>query len=145
LRLFQNSVPKYAQVRHGPIEYGKDIVVAVAENDHTTLRMYQAKCGDLKMAGWNGVKPQLEQMFQVPLDSFQLPISIDRRVGVIVWNGHANPHVEPVIEGWAAEQLRDHCHQFEFMHLDRVVNYIFDHHLVSALREALAEQNVTIV
>jgi hypothetical protein len=41
LRLFQNSVPKYAQIRHGPIEYGTDIAVVVGDKEQTLLCQYQ--------------------------------------------------------------------------------------------------------
>ena len=95
LRLFQNSVPCYAQIRHGPIEYGKDIAVAAQDGGQLVLRMYQAKCGDIKKSDWNGIRPQLEEIFQVPLKSFQIPSEVHRGVGILIWNGHADPHVEP--------------------------------------------------
>jgi len=43
------------------------------------------------------IRPQLEEIFQVPLESFQLPSPIHRRVGILVWNGHAESHVEPIM------------------------------------------------
>jgi hypothetical protein len=143
LRVFQNAVHHYAQIRHGPIEYGKDIAVVAEENQQMVLRMYQVKCGDIDRGEWNKVRPQAEEIFQVPLDSFQLPCQIDRRVGILIWNGHAKPHVEPVMQGWANDQTAlGRC--FEFMHLDRIVGYIFEHRLISALRDALAEERVQI-
>jgi hypothetical protein len=145
LRLFQNSVPRYAQVRHGPIEYGKDIVVAAEEGGELILRMYQAKCGDIKKPDWNTIRPQLEEIFQIPLSTFQIPIAVKRRVGILVWNGHAEPHVEPIMEGWKNDQHTAFQREYQFMHLDGIVGYIFDNRLVNALREALAEAGIAVV
>jgi hypothetical protein len=146
LRLFQNAVPAYAQIRHGPIEYGTDIGVLVTDKAQTVLRMYQAKCGNIETAGWDSkIRPQLEKMFQVPLDSFQLSSPIHHRVGILVWNGHAGPHVDPVMKGWAADQRKAFHRDFEFMNLDGLVNYIHNYWLVTALREALSEAGVPIV
>lgn len=142
LRLFQNSIPRYAQIRHGPIEYGKDIAVAVTVGDKLVLRMYQAKCGDIKKPDWAAIRPQLEEIFQVPMESFQIGAPVDRRVGILVWNGHAEPHVEPVMEGWKKDQLKMLQREYEFMHLDDVVNYILESRLISAFREAISEISI---
>jgi hypothetical protein len=143
LRLFQNSLPRYAQVRHGPIEYGKDIVVVAEERGELVMRMYQAKCGDIKKRDWNeNVRPQLEEMFQVPLETFQVPAHIRRRVGILVWNGHADPHVEPVMQAWKQDQLNAFHREYEFMHLDDIVRYVFENRLVTALRQAVEEGTV---
>jgi hypothetical protein len=141
LRLFQNSVPRYAQVRHGPIEYGKDIAVAEEEHGELVLRMYQAKCGDIKKRAWNNdIRPQLEEIFQVPLETFQLPLPIQRRIGILVWNGHADPHVDPVMQQWKQDQLDAFQREYEFMHLDDIVRYVLENRLVTGLRQALAEE-----
>jgi hypothetical protein len=140
LRLFQNSIPRYAQVRHGPIEYGKDIVVAAEDGGQLVLRMYQAKCGDIKKRDWNDIRPQLEEIFQVPLETFQIPFPIHRRVGILIWNGHVDPYVEPVMQAWKQDQWTAFQRKYEFMHLDDIVNYILDSRLVSAFREALVEE-----
>jgi hypothetical protein len=145
LRLFQNSVPCYAQIRHGPIEYGKDIVVAAQDGDQIVLRMYQAKCGDIKKSDWNGIRPQLEEIFQVPLKSFQIPSEVHRRVGILIWNGHADPHVEPVMEAWKNDQWAAFQREYEFMHLDATASYILDSRLVSAFRDALAEEGIAVL
>jgi hypothetical protein len=144
LRLFQNSVPRYAQITHGPLEHGKDIVVLVSENGKGVLRMYQLKCGDIKKAGWTAIRNQLEEMFQVPMESMQFSCPVDRRVGILVWNGHADAFVDPVMKGWAEAQKKSLGWEFEFMHLDDLVNYILDHRLVSAFRAAVAEAGVAI-
>jgi hypothetical protein len=145
LRLFQNSVPHYAQIRHGPIEYGKDIAVVAEEGGELVLRMYQAKCGDIKKAGWNEIRPQLEEAFQVPLDSFQLPSPLRRRVGILIWNGHADPHVEPIMQGWKQDQWAAFQREYDFIHLDGITNYILTNRLVSAFRESLTEVGIDIV
>jgi hypothetical protein len=144
LRLFQNSIPRYAQIRHGPIEYGKDIAVAAQDGDKLVLRLYQAKCGDIKKGDWNEIRPQLEEIFQVPLDSFQIPSPVHRRVGILIWNGHSEAHVEPVMQAWRNDQWTAFQREFEFMHLDDIVTYIVDSRLVSAFREALAEEGIPV-
>jgi hypothetical protein len=116
LRLFQNSVPRYAQIRHGPIEYGKDIAVAAADRGELVLHMYQVKCGDIKKPDWNKIRPQLEEIFQVPLDSPLLPSGVSRRVGILVWNGHADAHVEPIMRAWKNDQWTAYQREYEFMH-----------------------------
>src|SRR5205823_5881490 len=46
LRLMQAQMPLYAQIRHGPLEYGKDIAVLVEDDQALTrLEMYQVKAG----------------------------------------------------------------------------------------------------
>ncbi len=143
LRLLQGGLPLYAQIRHGPIEYGKDIVVLL-ENDEglVVLRQYQVKFGDINTKKWRESRDELEEIFLVPLSSFQLPMPPQLIEAVLVTNGHANPFVEPVMEGWFKEQ-RDTCErQVEFMHLDALVDWIVEHRLVNELRVALHEQGI---
>jgi hypothetical protein len=104
LRLMQAQLPLYAQRRHGPIEYGKDIVALVEVDGEHVLQMYQAKAGDITKSNWTKARDELEEMFQVDMSSVQLPVEPDRREGVLVFNGHINPYVEPVVEGWIKEQ-----------------------------------------
>jgi hypothetical protein len=140
-RLFQNQIPHYAQIRHGPIEYGKDIVVCISEpNESAVLRMYQVKCGDVTKDNWNKTcKPQLEEIFQVPMCKIQITETINKRIGILIWNGHLSPYVEAIINAWKKEQLEIFGRRFEFMNLDDIVNYIMDNRLVNALRAALSE------
>jgi hypothetical protein len=56
LRLLQAQLPLYAQIRHGPIEYGKDIAVLVETSDGLILRLYQVKVGDISKATWPSIK-----------------------------------------------------------------------------------------
>jgi hypothetical protein len=76
-------------------------------------------------------------MFQVDMSTVQLPIAPDERAGVLIFNGHLKDYVEPVVEGWLAEQRRDHHRSFEILHLDAIVKWIVDSRLLSDLREAL--------
>jgi hypothetical protein len=71
LRLMQAQLPLYAQVRHGPIEYGKDIVALVDRDGHHILLMYQAKAGDITKANWPKARDELEEMFQVDMSAVQ--------------------------------------------------------------------------
>lgn len=140
LRLFQEQIPQYAQIRHGPIEYGKDIAVVTNESDGVTLRWYQVKCGDVTRSKWYGeIRPQLEQMFQVPMPEFQVPTAINKRLGILVWNGHISPHVEDIVSAWQLEQRQAFGREYVFMNVDSIVNYVIDTRLVGALRSALNE------
>jgi hypothetical protein len=144
LRLLQSGLPLYAQIRHGPIEYGKDIVALLEVDGSIVLRHYQVKCGDIDKRKWRESKDEIEEMFLVPLNSFQLPLPPHRVEGVLVTNGHANPYVEPVIEGWLRSQHQDYERRVEFMHLDGLVDWIVEHRLVNELKSALHEQGVSI-
>ena len=46
------------------------------------------------------------------------------------------------MEGWLEEQKRDHDRDFEFMHLDSLVNWIINDRLVNELRAALDELGI---
>ena len=84
----------------------------------------------------------METMFQVPLTSFQLPIVPQRIEGALITNGHANPYIEPVIDGWLREQRETHKRLVEFMHLDALVDWITKGRLVNELRAALREHGI---
>jgi hypothetical protein len=144
LRLMQAQLPLYAQVRHGPIEYGKDIVALVDRDGHYILLMYQAKAGDITKANWPKARDELEEMFQVDMSAVQMPVGPDDREGILVFNGHLNPYVEPVVDGWLQEQRKDHRRTFTIMHLDSIVRWIVNKNLLSDLREALAELGIAI-
>ncbi len=133
------SPPSYAHIRHGPLEYGKDVVVLLAENGRHILRMYQAKCGEMTSAAWREARYQLEEMYQVDLATFQLPTPPDEREGILICNAHANTFVEPAMQGWFDEQERVHGRSFRFMHLDQVVNWIDTQRLYGAFRSACSE------
>jgi hypothetical protein len=145
IRLLQSapSPPTYAHIRHGPVEYGKDVVVLLEQDDRRVLRMYQAKCGDVKTPDWREARCQLEEMFQVEMSSFQLPVPPDAREGILICNGHAHPFVEPAMEGWFKEQLRDHGRTFRFMHLDDVVGWIDSQRLYSTFRRACSDLGIS--
>ena len=145
LRLMQAQLPLYAQRRHGPIEYGKDIVALVEVDGEHVLQMYQAKAGDITKSNWAKARDELDEMFQVDMSGVQLPVKPDRREGILVFNGHVNSYVEPVIEGWIKEQKDDHHRLFTIMHLDSIVRWIAEDNLVNELRQALAELGIGIV
>jgi hypothetical protein len=144
LRLLQSGLPFYAHIRHGPIEYGKDIVALLDVNGCAVLRHYQVKCGDIDKRKWRESKDEIEEMFLVPLSSLQLPVVPQRIEGVLVTNGHANPYVEPVIDGWLQSQREDHGRSVEFMHLDGLVDWIAEHRLLNELKRALQEQGIDV-
>jgi hypothetical protein len=142
LRLLQGGLPLYADIRHGPIEYGKDIVALLEVDGTVVLRHYQVKCGDIDKKKWRESKDEIEEMFLVPFNSFQLPVVPQRIEGVLITNGHANPYVEPVIDGWLQSQRLDQGRLVEFMHLDRLVDWIVEYRLVNELKLALKEQGI---
>ena len=144
LRLLQGTLPRYAQIRHGPIEYGKDIAALADDGGVSVLCLYQVKCGEMNTPKWRGARAELEEMFLVPMSEFQLPVSPQRIEGYLVTNGHANTHVEPVMEGWFEEQRRDHGRDITFMHLDKLVDWIFKVRLVNELRAALDEESIKV-
>jgi hypothetical protein len=142
LRLAQAELPRYAHIRHGPLEYGKDVVAVFEIGGRVVLRMWQAKIGDITVQRWRESRNELEEMYQVPLASFQIGVEVDEREGILICNAHANPHVEPVMAGWFAEQERDHHRQFQFMHLDTLVNWIIDNRLINEFRAVLDELGI---
>jgi hypothetical protein len=144
LRLMQAQLPLYAQRRHGPIEYGKDIVALVEVDGEHILQMYQVKAGGITKSNWAKARDELAEMFQVDMSSIQLPVKPDRREGILVFNGHINPYVEPVVEGWIKEQEDDHHRSYRTMHLDSIVRWIAEDNLVNELRQALAELGIGI-
>jgi hypothetical protein len=146
LRLLQASLPAYAQILHGPLEYGKDVVVLSEEGERPVLRMYQVKIGDMKTPVWRTARQELEEMFLVPLSEFVVgrwPEVVRR--GILVCNGHALSNVVPSMEGWFLEQKRAHGREFEFMHLDDIVKWIVRDRLVNEFRAALAEIGVRMM
>jgi hypothetical protein len=145
LRLLQASLPRYAQIRHGPMEFGKDLAVVVEEGDRQILRMYQVKCGEIDKKKWRQSRDELEEMFQVPLPAFQLAVDPDVREGVLVATGHANPFVEPVINAWFVEQRETLGRQVSFMHLDDLVSWIFRERLISEFKAALSELGIDVM
>jgi hypothetical protein len=146
LRLVQASLPAYAQILHGPLEYGKDVVVLSEEQGRRVLRMYQVKVGDITTPVWRNARQELEEMFLVPLSEFVVGSwpRIVRR-GILVCNGHPLSNVVPSMEGWFLAQKRDHGWELDFIHLDDIVRWIIRDRLVNEFRAALAEIGVAVV
>jgi hypothetical protein len=139
LRLEQASVPLYAQIRHGPIEFGKDVVALFEKDGQRILRMHQVKCGDLDKKTWREAQHELEELFLVPLESFQVEGPIDSREGILIFNGHPNAYVEPVISGWIEEKRKVNGWNVRLMNLDDLVKWIVDNKLTSEFRAIVAE------
>jgi len=97
------------------------------------------------MPEWDEAARELEMMFQVPMPELQLPLSPDRTEGVLVFNGHLKPSVEPVVEGWLRDQLNDHGRSYRIMHLDELVSWIVQNSLMNVLRSACAEVDVPVL
>jgi hypothetical protein len=144
LRLLQGGLPLYAQVRHGPIEYGKDISALLEVNEELILRHYQVKCGEINATKWRESKYELEQIFLVPLNHFQLPAPPSRIEGLLISNGHANPYQEPLMMAWFDEQRRVYGRDLKFMHLDALVDWIVGSRLTNELRAAFEEHGINL-
>ena len=145
LRLIRADFPLYADIRHGPIEYGKDIVSVVETDGQTELRMYQVKCGDITKANWDKCRSELEEMFVVPLSKLQVTESPSARVGILVCNGHANAYVEPVMVGWIEAQRKAHGWNIQFMNIDDIVTWIMSAGLLNEFRASLDELKIATV
>jgi hypothetical protein len=139
LRLVQDSLPLYAQIRQGPLEYGKDVVVLIEKGGKRILRMYQVKCGDITISKWRKSRDELEEIFLVRLSKFQISDEVDLREAILVCNGHANPHAEPIMQGWFQEQKRVYRRDILFIHLDGLVNWVVKDRLINEFKAALNE------
>ena len=145
LRLVQSYLPLYAQIIHGPIEYGRDIIVLLKSNDHLELHMFQVKCGNMTIPDWRTSRNQLEEMFQTSLPNSIIPDNLHpQRIGILAYNGHPNLQVAPLMDGWLEEQKRDHGREYKFMHLDDIVQCISRERLVNEFRKALSELELTL-
>jgi hypothetical protein len=141
-RLCQASLPLYAQVLHGPLEYGKDVVVYFEQLDSgaRVLRMYQVKLGDISVSDWRHVRSQLEDMYLVPLATIAVPEEPEpRREGVLICNGHASPSAQPVMDGWFGVQRNQLGREFRFMGIDDIVQWIERERLTGDFRAALRD------
>jgi hypothetical protein len=144
-RLCQASHPRYTQLLHGPLEFGKDIVVYFERDGLCILRMYQAKVGDISLRDWHNVRSQLEDVFLVPLPDFVVPADPKPRLeGILICNGHASPHASPAMEGWFETQRGQLGRDFRFMGLDDIVQWIEHERLVNEFRTALRELGIPV-
>ena len=129
----------YSQILHGPVEYGKDIVVLLNQNGHPVLHMYQVKSGNITKTVWDKARSELEEMFLVPPSTLLIPNTIKNREGILICNGQATPYVVPVIEAWFQEQQTTFGRKYRFMHLDDLVQWITRDKLYNELRAALSD------
>ena len=145
LRLLEAQLPLYAQILHGPLEFGKDVVVLLEEDGQRVLRMYQVKCGNISQHVWRVARNELEEMFLVPLSNLQIPEPVDVRRGILLANGHANSYVTQVMDGWFKEQREVHKRDFELVHLDKLVQWIMEYRLINEFKAALTELSLEVM
>jgi hypothetical protein len=106
--------------------------------------MYQVKCGDMTIPDWRISRAQLEEMFQTQFPESIIPAGLDPLwSGILIYNGHPNPQVAPLIEGWLKEQRQDHGRVYKLMNLDDIVQWIYRDRLVNEFRKALDELGLT--
>lgn len=115
------------------------------ENNEFVLQMYQVKAGDISTSVWRTARAELEDMFLMDVPQVQFPIEPTRREGILIFNGHLNPYVEPVVDKWLVEQRRAYGRSFLIMHLDMIVDWIMRKGLLVELRRALEELDIPIV
>lgn len=144
VRLFQHSFPSFAQNIHSTIEHGKDIIVLTKNQEENTLRMYQAKTGNMNTSEWRLVKPQLEEIFEVEPPDFCKNYTIHKQIGYLIFNGYANTTTIPKMEGWKNLKKEQGLH-FEFLNLDGIVQYILKNKLIGELKHGLNEFDIAIV
>ncbi len=143
LRLFQSLSPIYAQNIHGIFEHGRDILFLKEESGQLILKLYQVKVGDISTPDWREIKPQLEEMMEVtPPASLELESKEYIKIGILAFNGHIKPIVDPKVEGWQKKRLDEMEEEYQIMHLDKMVKFIFENRLVSEFREILNEYSI---
>lgn len=145
LRLMQAELPLFVQLRHGPAEYGKDIIKLVTVDGINILKMYQVKAGTINMQKWRDSRNELEDMFHLNIPDAQLPVTPDSREGILIFNGHINPQTEPLVQGWLDEQRRDHNRIISIIGLDDIVTWIVNNRLINELRAVLSGLGIPIV
>lgn len=83
-------------------------------------------------------------MFQIQLPASIVPASLDQlRIGILIFNGHPNPQIAPLIDEWIKEHKRDHGRIYKLMNLDDIVQWIFGYRLMNEFRRALSELGMT--
>ena len=137
-RLCQAQHPSYAQILHGRLEDGKDVVVLLEESDGPVLYMYQMKIGDITKKGWRDARNQLEEAFDAPLHTIQIAREPVRREAILLFNGHLKPDVFSVANGWM-ERQRASGRSVTIMNLDTIVQWIDEARLINEFRVAAAE------
>jgi len=143
LRLSQASLPLHAQVLHGPVEFGKDVVVLEKAAETNVLKMYQVKVGDIARPGWRAVQPQLEEMFLVDVPATVVPAAEPFvREGILFFTGHVHPLTAPVVVGWIGEQAERLGRRFVLMDLDDIVGWIERDNLIAEFRLALQDEGL---
>ncbi len=68
---------------HGPFEQGKDIITRLANK---SLRAYQLKSGDIRLADWRAIDKQINNLVELPVNIPQSPGLMDH-VPFFVTNG----------------------------------------------------------
>jgi hypothetical protein len=134
VELARAGASPHTKLVHGPVEYGKDVVALEEHRGKLVLRYYAIKAGDITMRNWPSLKESLEQAATVPSQDAviaqhgPLPISV-----VALFNGHVNPHADPVVNAWKAEQL-GRGRDIEFVGLDALTQRVKSKGLVDFLR-----------
>jgi hypothetical protein len=133
LQLVQATGPKVAQVLHGSLEYGTDLVWVDA---HDTLRTLQLKRGNLEKRHGTEIRRQVEEMFLVTPLSVNIPTPVKRRSAIVAFNGHVAPPAVLPFRGWLAD-LQRQGKDVELWDVDVIARWIVDNGLEATLRRAM--------
>ena len=97
---------------HGPFEKGKDVITRLSDN---SIRAYQLKGGDIRLADWRGINEQINNLVELPVNLPQCPATA-QHLPFFVTNGRIDDVVLDYINtanlGWK---------QRSFLHPLRVI------------------------
>jgi len=82
--------------------------------------------------------PTLEESFDAPLDTVQMPCEPVRREAILLFNGHLKPDAFSVANGWV-ERQRTSGRFVTIMNLDSIVQWIDEARLINEFRAAAAK------
>lgn len=124
LELARAGSSVHAKVNHGPVEYGKDVLVVEHVPSGLCVKCFAIKAGDINARNWPTLKESLEQAMTVtiqdPIVRQYMPLPV---VVVALFNGHINAFTEPVVAAWRDELLA-RGRVIEFMGIDALARWV---------------------
>lgn len=90
----------------GPLEQGKDII---AVDESGKVYCYQLKCGNINARVWAEIKPEIDQLVELPPRHPSLDETVDEWEAVLVTNGTiANPTARDIYDYSESKRSRGH-------------------------------------
>lgn|GEM_PF-607346 len=137
--ILQAWAPVHADVVHGPVRVGRNVVLLVRQHGRLVLRTYRATAREAGISDWSELRSELEELFKVPVEGLRLTFGSVRRYGTLVLNCRLTDDVRAEVAAWAGHQRRAFGPEADVMDLDDCVDWIVRDRLVNDLRAALAE------